>query len=65
MPEPKTLRCLMMILLLSVGCLHSDRARETADRAEIIALSSQYAWGVDRLDRALLARTFHAEATAH
>lgn len=65
MPEPKTLRCLMMILLLSVGCLHSDRARETADRAEIIALSSQYAWGVDSLDRSLLARTFHAEATAH
>jgi hypothetical protein len=59
------LRLLTILVLLCMGCAHHDRTQDAADRAEIIALASQYAWGVDSLDRALLARTFHAEASAH
>lgn len=39
-------------------------ARSTRDRVDVLALASQYAWGVDTLDRELLARTFAADATA-
>ncbi len=54
-----------------VGCTSfrgEDQNRKLqllSDRIEVAALANQYAWGVDTLDRALLAQTFAKDASAH
>lgn len=52
----------LFLLLAQPSAQANDRAN---DRADIIELSSQYAWGIDTLDRKQLARVFMPDARAH
>ncbi|GEM_PF-694108 len=59
-------RVVAPVLCVAVlGCATATDSRDTRDRLAIAALASQYAWGVDTLDRELLGRTFASDATAH
>lgn len=43
---------------------HGEGVSVALDRLDIIELSSRYAWGIDTVDRNLLARTFTPDAVA-
>ncbi|HND13935.1 MAG TPA: nuclear transport factor 2 family protein [Pseudomonadales bacterium] len=65
------LKLMLTAILLMFGAViaRADPAARDAgalalDRLEVIELSSRYAWGIDTLDRALLARTFTPDAVA-
>ena len=46
--------CSLGLVFAVGGCVGWTEIQDTRDRVEIMALASQYAWGVDTLDRALL-----------
>jgi len=54
-----------VLCVVALGCASLADSRDAGDRLAITALASQYAWGVDTLDRGLLGRTFASDATAH
>lgn len=54
-----------LLCMIALGCASVADSRDTRDRLAIAALASQYAWGVDTLDPALLGRTFASDASAH
>jgi hypothetical protein len=54
-----------VLCVVALGCVSLADSRDTRDRLAIAELASQYAWGVDTLDRGLLGRTFASGATAH
>lgn len=55
---------LLCAALAQADDLERDAALRVQDRLDVIELSSRYAWGIDTLDRALLARTFTPDAVA-
>lgn len=61
-----------LVLALSVSPSHADTnatggsgsVSELSDRLDVLLLGNRYAWGVDTLDRELLAATFAEDAVA-
>ena len=60
----KTIFISTLLFTLSVTASASSQTR-AMDHAEIIELSSKYAWGIDTLDKELLATVFIPSAFAH
>lgn len=55
---------LLFALYLGLAPPLATASDTTADRLDVIELSSRYAWGIDTLDRELLANTFTPDAVA-
>jgi hypothetical protein len=69
MQGKRILSVVAMLALATAATARADQNQKRSvsaaeDRLDIIELSSRYAWGIDTVDRALLARTFTPDAVA-